>query len=658
MLATALVLTLSLLSCKDKGATDDSGGAVADPPRGDCDPVDPSLCLLPFPSDFFLADDGSSQTGYRVAYGPTSLPMNIDELQVDPALWNERDGWSINSPMMLYFDDLSTDGLIPWSDMGAYANADATTIVVDIDTGERVPVWAEKEVTEDDPRQQLLIIRQTQPLQFDHQYVVGVRGLVKTDGSPVDVSEGFQALRDGTASADPDVERQRSRFDTLVFPALEAQGMARSELQQAWAFHTASRENTTGRARFAIEDSTDRIGKGEISYEWISQEEGDCAAGDTIARTLEGTLHAPLYTENDAPSVLLNRDADGLPFASGSATTGFVVRIPCSVAADPSPSFMIQYGHGFFGSHDEAKTGWLSSFANDNRFVVIATDWKGMSAQDVGPLTVTILNDPSRIAALPERSVQGMVEQNALLMLARTALAQDEALDFPDAEGNPVNVLDPDRFAFYGISQGSIYGAAYLGLSPFIARAGLGVGGNPYSQMFTRSNDFDAFFRLFQAKFDDQRVIMLYTIGLMQQLWDLSEGGGYLQDMNQDVPAGYPTKNALMQTAIGDAQVTYLAAWEQARGFQAHTVAPENRAVWGVPEQEAPFEGSAPVEWLFTDVPDAPATGVPPSDATDPHECPRRIDLAQQQMAHFLQTGEIIQTCDGACVTERASWCG
>ncbi|NOY24659.1 MAG: hypothetical protein GXP62_02195, partial [Oligoflexia bacterium] len=596
-----LIAGSSLLSCKGKG--DDTGPTTETDlgPRGDCNPVDPSLCLLPFPSDFFVTQ-ADTETGVQVSYGPTSLPLNIDDLQIDPTYWNERDGFSINSPLMLFFDELSSDGLIPNTDMGAYLDTDATTVIIDVQTGERVAHWAEKEITVDDPGQQLLILRPIHPLRYGAHYVVGVRGLVTTAGEPVTASQGFAALRDGTSSADPDIERQRTHYDDVVFPALDAAGVDRASLQQAWDLHTASRSNTTGRAHFAIEDSTDRIDSGEISYEWTLQTEGDCDAGEVIARTLEGNMYVPMYTEVDEPATLLTRDADGMPYANGTAVADFLVRIPCSVAQDPQPSFILEYGHGFFGHFDEAYTGWLSNFANDNQMVIVATDWKGMSTEDVGQLTLTVLNDPSRIASLPERSVQGMVEQNALLMLARTAFAQDDALAFDDGTGSLVNVLDPDRFGFYGVSQGSIYGVGYLGLSPFLERGVFSVGGNPYSMMFTRSNDFEPFFMLFQAKYDDQRIIMLYTIGLMQQLWDLAEGGGYLWDFNQDIPEGYPEKNALLQTAIGDAQVTYLAAHIQARGFQAHTVYPETRSVYGLTEQKAPFSGSALVEWEFSDV--------------------------------------------------------
>lgn len=656
MLALALV---SLLACSDK--SDDTGTPATTDwgERGDCNPVDPSICALPFPSSFYLAEDAGTETGWRVDFGPTSLPVNREGLGIDPWIWNEKDGFSPNTPLMFFFQGASTEGTIGIHDIATYADADVKTVVIDTETGQRVPHFVEREISVDNTGQQLMILRPVHPWRYDAHYVVGVRGLVGDDGAPIVANQGFAGLRDGTTTDDPDLERQREHYDTVIFPALEAQGFAREEVLVAWDFDTVSLENSVGRARWALEDSVERIAPtGGPTYEWFLREEGDCSVeGTNIARTLEGTMFVPMYTEEDEAGTLLTRDADGMPYYNGEAQADFVVRIPCSVAQAAEPAYILQYGHGFFGGYGEAYTGWLSEFANENRFVVFAANWKGMSGDDVDDVILTVLLEPELIARLPERSLQGMVEFNALLTLARGALTQDEALAFENEAGELVNVLDPEQFGYYGISQGSIYGAGYLGLSPQLDRGVLGVGGNPYAMLFTRSNNFKPFFKIFQAKYLDQRDIMLYTQGLMQQVWDLSEGGGYLQSMSQEVPDGYPEKHALLQLAIGDAQVTTLAGHVQARAFGATTVAPQTREIYGVEEREAPFTGSALVEFEYTDLPPEPETPTPTNPDTDPHECPRRSKVAQEQVAHYLRTGEVIHTCEGRCTDVQAT-CG
>jgi hypothetical protein len=657
-----LVLLPTLGACHgDKGAGADSAAAAECPAvdtiSDECDPLDPARCLLPYPSTYFLAEDGTTETGWRVAYGAESLPKNIDGVQLNPFYWNEKDGYSVNGPMMAYFPSLDLDGpgnVHHW-DIAAYAGDDVTTVVIDLDTGERVPHFVELDGIDPEPADQLLVIRQAQPLEFDHHYVVGIRGLVDTTGQPAAVSEGFAALRDGTCTGDKDIEDQRARFDDIVFPALEAEGFSRDSLQLAWDFHTASRENSIGRALTIRDDAVVWFGDNGPPYVIDEIEDADCSVdGAHIARTIWGTFNAPLYTEADTAPTVLNRDAEGQPFADGESTAEFIVRIPCSVVASGAPARTLQYGHGFFGDLSEVGTGWLASWADDNELVYFATKWKGMANRDRGAIALLIAEDPSDVAALPERSVQGHIEQIGVLRLVLGDLSRDAAVQFDDGAGGTFSAIDTETTpVFYGISQGSIYGAAYLALSPDIERAAFSVGGNPYSMMFARSNNFAPFFTMFEQKFDDHRDITLITTGLLQHLWDLSEGGGYWRDFVKDPPAGYPAKHMLSQVGIGDAQVTTLSAQMQARNFEASLVAPAARPVFGLAEREAPFTGSAFVEWNFTDITGEPQIAEPSDPETDPHDCVRKLDLAQQQIAHFLETGEVIQPCDGVCTATR-----
>ena len=72
MRSVALVV---LMACSGEDAP------PADVPTGPlsgCDPLDPALCALPFPSSHFLVEDASTPTGLRLNFGPTTLPSNRD----------------------------------------------------------------------------------------------------------------------------------------------------------------------------------------------------------------------------------------------------------------------------------------------------------------------------------------------------------------------------------------------------------------------------------------------------------------------------------------------------------------------------------------------------------------------------------------------------
>jgi hypothetical protein len=637
----ALTVSLSLLfvGCEREQVSQ------PDAPTG-CDPMDDALCGLPYPSDHYTVADDSTTTGLRVNFAESILPDNVDDVAFDQTLWNRRDGFSVGSALVTYFEDVSLDGVIELADVSTYSAADAKTVIINTVTGERVPHFVELDVSTDDLDEQLLMLRPIDRLEWGTRYVVGIQGLEKTSGGAVDVSTNFRAVRDGTLTQDGDVERRRDHYDDQIFPFLTADGLDKSDLQLAWDFTTASRDSSLGDMLWIRDDALAFIETG-LEYAIDEVENGDCETSNS-GRVVKGRIvDFPLYRTEDAGGRGLARDADGNPMRNGTTDVPWTLRIPCSVVENPGTSKLIQYGHGFFGGQGESGSGWLRDFIDANEYVLIASDWTGMEERDSTALAAAIAGNASNFSVLPEGSFQGFAEYIAVLRLARNELASDPATQI-DVEGTLVPTISADNFGYYGISQGGILGGAYVGMSPDIERAVFGVTGGPYSFLTHRSADFSPFFTIFKAKYSDHREIAL-LIQHFQMLWDSGENVGWGYEMNRDVPAGYPAKQVLIQNALGDAQVSTSAGELQGRMYGVSTVAPQTRAIFGVEERTAPFSGSAIVEWAFSDIEDAPLTNTPPNADTDPHECVRRHPAAQEQVVHFLATGEVEQFCDGVC---------
>ena len=72
------------------------------------------------------------------------------------------------------------------------------------------------------------------------------------------------------------------------------------------------------------------------------------------------------------------------------------------------------------------------------------------------------------------------------------------------------------------------------------------------------------------------------------------------------------------------------------------------RPVWGLDEATPGETGSGLVEWDYGL--EEPFISVPPDKDTDPHGRPRKAFEAQEQLNHFLRTGELLNYCDGPCV--------
>ena len=624
---------------------------------GECNPIDPSMCALPYPSLFHMRE-ADTPTGWQLAYTAAALPRNNNGNEMDPRYLNEKDGVSVLGALLFSFPDVDLTGVLTHQTLEDYLRDDVKTVLLDAETGERVPHFVELDMRTAKPEQRLIVVQPATPLKHATRYVFAARGLGKKGGGLALASPGFAALRDKVASDDMSVEGQRAHYKLDIFPVLAEAGFAREDLQIAWDFVTVSRENSLGRMEWMRDDVLDAIGPDGPDYIIKTSEDADCTLPDThIGRTIVLDMTVPLYSLEDKAGSLLTRDEEGMPFRNGTTEVEVLVRIPCSLIDqdEPRSGRVLQYGHGLLGGKGEAKGGYLSKFADENGYVILASDWTGMKSEDVIPIVSILTTDATNFPAIPERSMQGFTEFIAAMRLATGKLRNDPNLMFKGA-GGAYSAIDPEKRSYYGNSQGGILGGAYLALSPDVDRGVLGVGGMPYVLLLPRSHDFEDFFMLLNGAYSDHRDIML-LIAVFQNLWDPGEGAGWSWAMNRDPDPDIGAKQVLMQVAIGDAQVSNVGAQIQARAFGASTVAPQTKPVFGVEEKPPGFVGSAYVEWKYTDVPDEPVDNTPPDADFDPHECPRRELAAQQQLRDFLEEGVVNQYCEGICEGLRAVTC-
>ena len=641
-----MVLGLSVLLSLTGCTTEKEENLVVTGEFSDCDSLDEGLCAFPFPSTFFMKENSEKTSGWQIDYRPTSLPENIDGVQADPKFWNERDGFSPLTPIITFFPDLSLDGVIGHDNLDAYEASDAKTVIIDVETGERVPHFAELDMSHEQDDRRALVLRPVEPMEWGHRYVVGIRGLKKTDGSDVDVSDTFRALRDDSYTKDYDIEGRRALYDDIIFPALEGTGFSRTETQLAWDFVVASKEGVTEKAVAMRDDLLERLPTGGPSYVIDSVETFTIEENENVAKRIYGTMTVPYYTEEAKRGTVLSRDENGMPMYMGETEREFTVIVPRSLWDEGQSGAILQYGHGLMGEQSEVKGGYLGEIANRYGYVLIAVDWTGMSNDDFPAVMEMIVMEVDKFAMIPERCQQGFVEFIAAMKLISGDLAQDAELMTQDSEGNAVSVVNTEERYYYGNSQGGILGTPYMALSPDIERGVLGVSGGPYAILLPRSVDFDSYFLVFKTMYPDYMDITLW-LGLMQTLWDSAEPSGYLDSINKDPLPGTAAKDVLIQVAIGDAQVSTLGAHIQARGIGAGLLPNPVRDVWGVDELTDGATGSGFVEWDYGL--EEPFESIPPEKDTDPHGKVRKEFESQEQLHRFLKTGELVNFCDGVC---------
>lgn len=611
--------------------------------EGDCDPIVPTRCGLPFPSNVYLADDAGTVTGKKVQFGAKTLPQLKAGPYVDPASWSDSDGFSPGQAPFTHMPGATIIGLPTQDNIDFSLGDNSATVLLDAETGERIPHFAELDMskpTTDATR--ALMIRPVVRLKDATRYIVAIRHVQGADGKYLEPSDTFKALRDESKSEEYAVRRRRTLYGD-IFDRLEKAGVERKDLQIAWDYSTASRDNNT---RWLIHMRDDALAKvGDEGPEYVIDTVED-NPNEFIRKRIYGRFTVPLYLDKAEPGGDLLLGDDGMPKQNGTAEYEFVVHLPNSVTGD-TPGALLQNGHGLLGSKNEGRNGYLAELSDKKRFVSFGIDLIGMASDDEDQVTIAIAGDIGHFKKLVGRQHQGILNSLLAMRMMKGRFGKD-----PLMTDNGKSMIDSTKCYYRGDSQGGIFGTTYMAISTDVTRGLLGEPGMPYNLLLNRSVDFTPFFDLLQVFYKDALDLQL-VLGLVQMHWDRTEPDGYAPYINDNLLPNTPKHEVLLHAAIGDYQVTPLGAHMIARSVKAKNLTPANRPIWGVSEDAGPFTGSGIVEFDFN-LPMAPVTNTPPvgPEDDDPHDKVRVLDAAYDQTDLFLREGTIKPFCDGVCNPE------
>lgn len=598
-----------------------------------CDFLDPSVCMQPWPNDYFTAADPSTDTGRRLNFNPQSMPKNKNNVPIDVTDFNRADGFSPGNQIIVKVPQVQTQaafnnsGLVPVGNIHKYDDEGQPVIVIDAASGERQPVWAELDVNA--PADQAnIIIRPLRNFDEGHRYIVALRNLRDASNQPVDPPLAFRAYRDRLITSQSAIENRRPQMESLI-STLQGAGYARSNLYLAWDFTVASRDGLTGRALDMRDDALLRLGDSTAGDAMIDGTgdstpgdgvvDGDapdftvnnvinfvpcgmdgCQAGesDQLLRQVNGVLtNIPCYLTSQCHTLSHFTFAPGADdptlnpttFADDDvAGTGVAFRciIPVTVDAGSTvaPAKPGTYGHGLLGGYTQVNG--QSTLAAQNNSLWCATNWSGFSSDDVTGGVISAMLDLSNFARLVDRMQQGFVN---FLYLGRAldnpnGFSTDPAFQIDPDDGGPIGltpVIDTSELYFEGISQGAIMGGALTALSPDITRSVLNVPGMNYSTLLRRSVDTEEYVEMpgvgLYENYPSLRERPL-ILSLMQLLWDRGETNGYAHHATSDPLPNTPQHQILLQLAYGDHQVTNVAAEVMARTIGARLESPALKA--------------------------------------------------------------------------------
>ena len=588
-LVLSLSLLLSLAGCGDDDGTrpDDDAGPGSDasvdagPPQPDlgpegiivregCDNTQTVRCFLPWPSSVFLREDPDTDTGFRVDLPDEGLPLNQDreEIAVTSA-WENFDGFSPSGSLMAGFwgkvddaplaDELHIDDTLSPS---------SQTIIVDAETGELVAHFAEidKWRAAATAPTTTFYMRPANRLKENHRYVAAIRtGLTRQDGSTVEPSEFFRALRDGEGAEEPAVEARRPAMEA-IFGILEDAGVPRSDLLLAWDFHTASGRSIRGDLLTMWDDAKARWESGADGIGTCTVESVENDTHENLWRRIRGTFTVPLYMESADPGVRAQRDADGNVVYNGTAEAPFEIAIPPSVRdqvmAGDGPGRGMMHGHGLLGAADQTSSGGVRVLLEEAAMVGFGTDYWGLSSNDLDTVLNQVMPDFGNFDLLGERLMQGTINS---LILMKTFAPGGPCSDLEemkiDVGGELRRTMDPADLYYYGISQGGIMGGTLAALSDTIDGYVLQVGAMTYSTMVRRSKDFGVYEGVmsiwYPAKIDRDWLVVS-----TQNTWSLAEPAPYLGHIFRDPLPGVDISNRriLYQVSRYDTEVPNIAS--------------------------------------------------------------------------------------------------
>ncbi|MCO4768587.1 MAG: hypothetical protein KDA24_01060 [Deltaproteobacteria bacterium] len=533
----------------------------------------------PFPNAFLGAEDGRLDLD----------PAWFGGLPTEAIAW--RQGFSRNQPIVATIEGLSGDGLPDGSDGDA---SDDAVFMVDLVTGDRVPVIAELDENVVPGRSPALLIQPVRPLTAPGRAAV----VVTTDALPR--PERFEALVAGTPPADYGgaALHYRALMEDLAGAGVSSDGVA-----LAWDFPV-----DMGNAQ--LESG---LAQRTLPTEWDFYDVRDLGESNALHNETWRYARAKLTVQDFLrDDMFLDVAPDGTISQTGTTDIDVFAIIPSSVADAPAGSVpVLLYGHGATAhpSYDLNTPNWRHPAvvaAERNGMIVLATTWRGLEFNDLDDL-LTLDQNPERLIGVANRLVQAMVNTRVLVdVIEDGALFQDEV--FQGAQGQAL--VDNSSLSYLGVSVGSVMGTALLAQEGVdVDAAVMTVGGGPLGFVIPRAAQVADLLEAF-AEAIPEPTSRRRAFALFQLFTDAVDGINYPESI-----AG----SRLYVENMGDDTVWNIATENLARAGGLTLLAPSHSAPWGIPVESGPLGPGDPILFQYDPQLGPSPTGNNPPDTTGAH---------------------------------------
>ena len=620
------------------------------PHRDGCDNTNPIHCMLPFPSDAFLVDDDSTNTGKRISYSANTIPSSGTVSQINLPIINQIDGASPNTQIMTAFDtDPDVSQMAGQYSIEKSLETGHPSMIINQNTGELIPHWTEIDIRSDESEPSIIHLRTIKALDHNTSYVILFTDLKDSDDNYIVAPVGFAALRDNVITNSPDVEDRRTDFQELFIWIEENTDRSISSLQTAWVFNTASTESIIGPLLSMRNDALERIGENGIGCTVESNEEVLDEDGNRSHWMLTGTYTAPQYTESFYPPTLIRRtsDTDRTPVFVENREIPFWLVIPNTAVSNPAD--LTIWGHGFLGTGD---TSGLYGWANQNNAAMLGTSFYGWSSDDTISIEYAVL-DMEKFQHQAERLEQSMINQ---VVMVKTFMGV--CADLPELHHNDSSLIDNSNPVYTGYSNGAIRGPSIIGLSPDLNRGVLWAGGSSFSHIIERCTQYDRFHFIFASEYGySSQLDRAVAISIMQSLWDSVESDTFLSLREEGYLDQVEPYELMTLFSIGDLQISNISSSRMMRTANIPILDSSTIIPYGIDVVNETHQGSVGVffDGGYIHAPDGNEYGEEPHPA---HNAIGALKIARDMAFAYLQMQDILDTCNGNCTftSDNLSW--
>ena len=690
---------------------DDVGSSLHGDTSDDrCDPMDPLLCLLPFPSSFYLDTSTTSSTGYIINISDSMLPMLKKGVRYDSSFTRLHDGFPVSGMLFWYLSPQVNEGqFVSHNSINESLNKyNSTTLLINMETLELHPHFTEKDYVDYD-EDKLSYIVPAKALHYNTTYVALVQNLLDGEGYLLDPSETLsdyiRKYNNNTTTYYNGGARDKKRFLNYVqtiFPRLESLGINLDNVQLMWDFHTVSQESLLHNLNYVYNLTTSLV-KGKIEnneklYKVSSTLNEDCTNTlyNSRMKKVHYTLNVPWYLEshnrliNPLDSDLIRaqfQDKKNIPFAESAK---LLLQIPCSILKGISPATaLVEVGHGLFWDRSFAAAGHITEVANQNGWILWSMDWRGLTRHDLPQFLRLLFRDMSETGnstlsamtqAMSDRLagyliLQQLLENDYKIMLQESNFFIDNessveykpskmSTDFvPEELTYSLNTIAVPHM-YFGVSLGAIMGVAWNAYAPIHSRSVLLVGGSLFAFILGRADIFELMKSFTDLQFYSRKDLRL-SVQLMQFHLDAFEASGWAHSGRYQ---SANTPKMLLQVGIGDSTVTDIAGRLMAANLNASILAPtvDPRSV--LDPIVAPVKNATShvyCQVLYEDdaaiIPSTSESG----DSTNVHKCMYQRAEISVQYTTFINENRILQpVCEqpeespnGPCVFQKQIAC-